>query len=41
VVHFLRLNSEQVVLVTMYGKNVQENIEPKLLRRLKELFDNG
>jgi len=41
VIYFLRLNSGQIVLVTMYAKNVQENIDPKLLRRLKEVFENG
>jgi mRNA-degrading endonuclease RelE of RelBE toxin-antitoxin system len=41
VVYFLRLNPEQIVLVTMYAKNVQEDIDPKLLRRLKEMFENG
>jgi hypothetical protein len=41
VIYFLRLNSEQIVLMTMYAKNVQENIDPKLLRRLKETFENG
>jgi len=25
----------------MYAKNVQENIDPKLLGRLKEVFENG
>lgn len=41
IVYFLRFNPEQIVLVTMYAKNVQENIDPKLLRRLKEMFENG
>lgn len=41
VIYFLRLNSEEIVLVTMYAKNVQENIDPKLLRRLKEIYENG
>lgn len=41
VIYFLRLNPGQIVLVTMYAKNVQENIDPKLLRRLKEVFENG
>lgn len=41
VIYFLRLNPGQVVLLTMYAKNVQENIDPKLLRRLKEVFTNG
>ena len=41
IIYFLRLNSGQIVLVTMYAKNVQENIDPKLLKRLKEVFENG
>ncbi|MGD0844790.1 MAG: hypothetical protein ABSA06_10530 [Geobacteraceae bacterium] len=41
VIYFLRLNSGQIVLVTMYAKNVRENIDPKLLRRLNEVFENG
>jgi len=41
VIYFLRLDPEQIVLVTMYAKNVQGNIDPKLLRRLKEMFENG
>jgi hypothetical protein len=41
IIYFLRLNSGQIVLVTMYAKNVQENIDPTLLKRLKEVFDNG
>jgi len=41
VIYFLRLTPEQIVLVTMYAKNVQENIDPRLLRRLKEMFENG
>jgi len=41
VVYFLRLSPEQIVLVTMYAKNVKENIDPKLLRRLKEMFEDG
>lgn len=41
VIYFLQLNSGQIVLVTMYAKNVQENIDPNLLKRLKEVFENG
>lgn len=41
VIYFLRLNPDQIVLVTMYAKSVQENIDPKLLKRLKEVFTNG
>jgi len=40
VIYFLRLSPRQIVLVTMYAKNVRENIDPKLLRRLKEMFEN-
>jgi hypothetical protein len=41
VIYFLRLDPDQIVLVTMYAKNVQENIDPKVLRRLKEMFEDG
>jgi hypothetical protein len=41
IIYFLRLNSGQIVLVTMYAKNVQDNIDPSLLKRLKEGFENG
>ena len=41
VIYFLRLASGQIVLVTMYAKNVRENINPALLKRLKERFENG
>ena len=41
VIYFLRLASGQIVLVTMYGKNVRENVNPALLKRLKERFENG
>jgi mRNA-degrading endonuclease RelE of RelBE toxin-antitoxin system len=41
VIYFLRLREEEIVLVTVYAKNVQENVDPKLLRRLKETFENG
>jgi mRNA-degrading endonuclease RelE of RelBE toxin-antitoxin system len=41
IIYFLRLNSGQIVLVTMFAKNVQDNIDPSLLKRLKEGFENG
>ena len=41
VIYFLRLNPGQIILMTMYAKNVQENISSKLLRDLKEFFENG
>lgn len=39
VIYFLRLADGQVVLVTLYAKNVMENIAPSTLRALKEAFD--
>ncbi|MBP1777092.1 MAG: hypothetical protein H6Q86_3102 [candidate division NC10 bacterium] len=41
VIYFLRLGSGQIVLVTMYSKNVREDIDPRLLRRIKEVFERG
>lgn len=41
VIYFLHLDSGQIVLITMYAKNAQDNIDAKLLRRLKEVYENG
>ena len=41
VIYFLRLASGQIVLVTVYAKNVREDIDPRLLRRLREGFEHG
>ncbi len=41
VIYFLRPEQGEIVLVTMYSKNVRDNIDPVLLRRLKEAFENG
>jgi len=40
-IYFLRLDSGQIVLVTMYAKNVRDNIDPGLLKRIKESFEHG
>jgi hypothetical protein len=40
VIYFLQLANGWIVLVTMYAKNVRENVDPALLKRLKELFEN-
>lgn len=40
-IYFLRLASGQIVLVTMYAKNVREDIDPGLLRRIREDFERG
>ena len=39
VIYFLRVSPGQIVLVTMYAKNVKGNIDPELLRRIKEAFE--
>ena len=41
IIYFLRISPGQIVLVTMYAKNVRDNIDPRILRRLKEEFDRG
>lgn len=41
VIYFLRPEQGEIVLVTMYAKNVRDNIDSELLRRLKEAFENG
>jgi hypothetical protein len=39
VIYFARLANGQIVLVTLYAKNVMENIKPATLRALKEAFN--
>lgn len=41
VIYFLRVGLGQIVLVTLYAKNVRDNIDPAVLKRLKEAFQNG
>src|SRR5690625_1357031 len=38
VIYFLRNAEGLIVLVLLYAKNVRENVEPGLLRELKERF---
>jgi len=38
---FLWVALHQIVLVTMYAKNVRDNIEPAVLKRLKDAYQNG
>jgi hypothetical protein len=38
VIYFLHNAQGQIVLVLLYAKNVRENVEPQLLRALKEGF---
>jgi hypothetical protein len=41
IVYFLRLQADEIVLVTMYAKNVRDNIDPKLLRELRQLYEKN
>ena len=41
VIYFVRFEHGVIVLVTMYSKNVRGNIDPDLLKRLKEAFEDG
>ena len=39
-IYFLRLEHGVIVLVTIYSKNVRDNIEPGLLKRIREAFED-
>ena len=39
VIYFLRLNVGLVVLVTLYARSVQDNINPELLKKIKEAYE--
>jgi len=39
VIYFLQLSAGEIVLVTMYAKNVQDNINPKVLRELRQWYE--
>jgi len=41
VIYFLRTAAGSIVLVTLYAKNVRDNVEPKLLRAIKAEYDHG
>ena len=41
VIYFLRLKSGEIVLVTLYAKNVRDNIDPKLLRDLRRQYEKN
>ena len=40
VIYYVQLKREEIWLLTLYGKNVIENIPGHILRRLKEAFEN-
>ena len=41
VIYFLRTAAGAIVLVTLYSKNVRENIEAGMLKKLKERYEHG
>jgi hypothetical protein len=41
VIYYLRRSQEEIWMLTVYGKNVQENIPAHMLKRLKEAIDHG
>lgn len=41
IIYFLRVSPGQIVFVTMYAKNVQDTIDPGILKSLKEAFERG
>jgi len=41
VIYYLRKTRTEIWMLTIYGKNVRENIDPGLLKRLKEGFERG
>lgn len=41
VIYFLRLRPGEIVLVTMYAKNVRDNIDAELLRELRRQYEKN
>ena len=39
VIYFLRLRKDEVWMLTLYAKNVSDNIPAKVLRKIKEAID--
>lgn len=40
-IYFLRLREDEIALVTAYAKNVRDNIDAKLLKRLRKAYEEG
>ena len=40
-IYFLRLSEDEIVLVTLYAKNVRDNVDPRLLRQLRNAYEQG
>ncbi len=41
VIYFVRLNADEIVLVTLYAKNVRDNIDAKTLKRLRQAYEEN
>lgn len=41
VIYYLRRKPGQIWMLTLYGKNAQENIAVRVLRQMKEAIDDG
>ena len=41
VIYFLRLREDEIVLVTIYAKSVRDNIDPKLLKQLRDAYEQS
>ena len=41
VIYFLRVRVDEIVMVTVYAKNVQDNIDPGLLRELRRQYEKN
>jgi hypothetical protein len=39
VIYFLRLRNEEIWMLTLYAKNVADNISTRMLKRIKEEID--
>lgn len=41
VIYFLRVGADEIVLVTMYAKNVRDDIDAELLRKLRQTYEES
>ena len=41
VVYFLRVGEGEIVLVTIYAKNVRDDVDTNLLRRLRQAYEES
>ena len=41
VIYFLRVGADEIVLVTMYAKNVRDDVDVGLLRKLRQTYEES